>query len=160
VPRAVALAGGAVCTAGDGIRRHIDPSERALFRDALLELNRRRFPGSRGDTPIAGGVTMWFKQDEINQATHVHGTPEFVPRHRELVNRLEAMLRDVHPDCHCTTGTGPKIHAASPTTRTDRPTQEWPKRPGTLACVKQVTLGASCNRSTAAGQPAQPWLKS
>lgn len=83
---------------GDGIRRniaHVDPSERTLFRDALLELNRRKFPGSRGDSPIAGGVTMWFKQDEIHQATHVHGTPEFVPWHRELVNRLEAMLRDV-----------------------------------------------------------------
>jgi hypothetical protein len=40
-------------------------------------------------------VTWWFKQDEIHQATHVHGTPEFVPWHRELVNRLEEMLRQV-----------------------------------------------------------------
>jgi hypothetical protein len=85
---------------GDGIRRniaHVDPSERALFRDALLELNRRRFPGSRTDSPIPGGVTVWFKQDEIHQATHVHGTPEFVPWHRELCNRLEEMLREVDP---------------------------------------------------------------
>lgn len=84
---------------GDGIRRniaHVDPSERALLRDAFLELNRRFFPGTRGDTP-AGGVTWWFKQDEIHQATHVHGTPEFVPWHRELVNRLEEMLRQVNP---------------------------------------------------------------
>lgn len=85
---------------GDGIRRniaHVEPSERALFRDALLELNRRKFPGSRSDTPIAGGVTKWFKQDEIHQATHVHGTPEFLPWHRELCNRLEEMLREVDP---------------------------------------------------------------
>ncbi|HEY3406961.1 MAG TPA: tyrosinase family protein, partial [Propionicimonas sp.] len=85
---------------GDGVRRniaHVDPTERALFRDALLELNRRKFPGARTDTPIPGGVTMWFKQDEIHQATHVHGTPEFVPWHRELCNRLEEMLREVDP---------------------------------------------------------------
>ena len=37
-----------VMALGDGIRRniaHIEPIERALLRDALLELNRRRFPG-------------------------------------------------------------------------------------------------------------------
>jgi hypothetical protein len=35
---------------GDGIRRNIafvDPSERALLRDAFIELNRRFFPGNR-----------------------------------------------------------------------------------------------------------------
>lgn len=82
---------------GDGIRRNIasvDPAERALLRDAFIELNQRLFSGNRTD-PIAGGVTWWFKQDEIHQATHVHGTPEFVPWHRELVNRLEEMLRQV-----------------------------------------------------------------
>jgi len=84
---------------GDGIRRNIaavDPAERALFRDALSELNHRFFPGNRTD-PIPGGVSWWFKQDEIHQATHVHGTAEFVPWHRELVNRLEEMLRAVNP---------------------------------------------------------------
>jgi hypothetical protein len=84
---------------GDGIRRniaHVDPSERVLLRDAILELNRRFFPGNRTDTP-AGGVSWWFKQDEIHQATHVHGTPEFVPWHRELVNRYEELLRQVNP---------------------------------------------------------------
>jgi hypothetical protein len=86
-------------TLGDGIRRniaHVDPSERALFRDALLEMNRRFFPGIRSDSP-PGGVTLWFKQDEIHQATHVHGTPEFVPWHRELVNRMEELLRTIDP---------------------------------------------------------------
>src|SRR5688572_24905771 len=44
---------------GDGIRRNIasvDPAERALLRAALLELNRRFFPGNRTD-PIRGGVS-------------------------------------------------------------------------------------------------------
>lgn len=86
-------------TLGDGIRRNIasvDPAERALLRDALIELNNRFFAGSRTD-PIPGGVTWWFKQDEIHQATHVHGGPEFLPWHREIVNRLEEMLRAINP---------------------------------------------------------------
>src|SRR3712207_2495204 len=85
---------------GDGIRRNvasIDPSERAMLRDAFIELNRRVFPGSREDTPAPGSVTWWFKQDEIHQATHVHQGPEFLPWHREIVNRLEAMLRQINP---------------------------------------------------------------
>jgi hypothetical protein len=84
---------------GDGIRRNIaqvDPTERAMLRDAFLELNRRVFPGSRTDA-VPGGVTYWFKQDEIHQSTHVHGGPEFLPWHREIVNRLEALLREINP---------------------------------------------------------------
>lgn len=84
---------------GDGIRRNIasvDPAERALLRDALIELNHRFYPGTRGDA-IPGGVSWWFKQDEIHQSTHVHGGPEFVPWHREIVNRLEALLREINP---------------------------------------------------------------
>ena len=87
-------------TLGDGIRRniaHVDPAERAMLRDAFLELNRRFFPGTRTDSPAPGGVTWWFKQDEIHQATHVHGGPEFIPWHREIVNRLEEMLRQINP---------------------------------------------------------------
>ena len=85
---------------GDGIRRniaHVDPSERALLRDAILELNKRYFPGARTDTP-PGGVSWWFKQDEIHQATHVHGGPEFLPWHREITNRFEELLRQINPD--------------------------------------------------------------
>ena len=87
---------------GDGIRRNIasvEPSERALLRGALLQLNdlNHVFRGSRTDHPT-GGVTWWFKQDEIHQATHVHHGPEFIPWHREIVNRLEGMLRTINPD--------------------------------------------------------------
>ncbi len=85
---------------GDGIRRNIasvEPSERARLRDAIRELNRRFFPGSRTDLPAAGRVSWWFKQDEIHQATHVHHGPEFLPWHREIVNRFEQMLRAIDP---------------------------------------------------------------
>jgi len=44
-----------------------------------------------------GGVNWWFKQDEIHQATHVHGGPEFLPWHREITNRFEALLREINP---------------------------------------------------------------
>lgn len=82
---------------GDGIRRNIalvDPAERAMLRDALVALNTRLYPGSRAD-PVPGGVTWWFKQDEIHQATHVHLGPEFLPWHREIVNRFEGLLREI-----------------------------------------------------------------
>ncbi|AYB30960.1 tyrosinase family protein [Chryseolinea soli] len=82
---------------GDGIRRSIldvDASERLLLKNAIVELHNRHFAGSRTDSP-PGGVSHWFKQDEIHAATHVHGGPEFLPWHRELVNRFEIMLRQV-----------------------------------------------------------------
>jgi Common central domain of tyrosinase/von Willebrand factor type A domain len=85
---------------GDGIRRNIatvSVQERNRFRDAIIALNSRFFPGSRTDFP-AGHVSYWFKQDEIHQATHVHHGPAFLPWHRELCNRFEAMLRELDPD--------------------------------------------------------------
>jgi hypothetical protein len=84
---------------GDGIRRNIadvDPAERAALRDAMKALTTRSFGGSRTD-PLPGGVNWWFKQDEIHQGTHVHRGPEFLPWHREIVNRFEAMLRAINP---------------------------------------------------------------
>lgn len=84
---------------GDGIRRniaHVDPAERDMLRDAITKLNQLYYPGTRSDTP-AGGVSWWFKQDEIHQATHVHGGPEFLPWHREFTNRFEALLRQINP---------------------------------------------------------------
>jgi Common central domain of tyrosinase len=86
---------------GDRIRRNIasvDPTERALLRNALVALNQQIFPGSRTDQPAPGGVSWWFKQDEIHAATHVHDGPEFIPWHREIVNRLEEMLRVINQD--------------------------------------------------------------
>ena len=84
---------------GDGIRRNIamvDPTERAMLRDAILEMNHRFFPGAKSEMP-RGGVSWWFKQDEIHQSTHVHGGPEFLPWHREVTNRFEELLRQINP---------------------------------------------------------------
>ena len=84
---------------GDGIRRNIatvSKEERDRFRDAILALQAKLYPGAKTD-PIPGGVSYWFKQDEIHQGTHVHFCPAFLPWHRELMNRFEAMLRDIDP---------------------------------------------------------------
>jgi peptidoglycan hydrolase-like protein with peptidoglycan-binding domain len=74
-------------TAGPTIRRNIakvSQAERDKLRNAILELDRRTYPD---------GVSFWDKQDQIHQATHVHGGPAFIPWHRELVNRYEALLK-------------------------------------------------------------------
>ncbi len=84
---------------GDGIRRNIatvSKEERDLFVAAIIELNNRYYPGNKNDFP-AGGVSKWFKQDEIHQATHVHQQTHFFPWHRELINRFEVLLREVNP---------------------------------------------------------------
>ena len=86
-------------TLGDGIRRNgatISQEERDRLRDAFIALNKTLYPGTKNDNP-AGGVRYWFKQDEIHQGTHVHGGPAFLPWHREIVNRLEALLRIFDP---------------------------------------------------------------
>jgi len=86
---------------GDGIRRNlatVSKEERDLFIDAVKQLNQIFYSptGSRTDFP-GGHVSFWFKQDEIHQSSHVHGCPAFLPWHRELCNRFEALLRSVHP---------------------------------------------------------------
>ena len=87
-------------TPGDGIRRNlatIPKEERDRLRKAIIASNKEfLFPGKRDDA-VVGGVSYWFKQDEIHQATHVHGGPAFLPWHRELCNRFEALLREVDP---------------------------------------------------------------
>jgi hypothetical protein len=83
----------------------VPDEERNRFRDALLALNQKYYPGNKNDfldaepCPIkpAGRVSYWFKQDEIHEATHVHGGPAFLTWHRELCNRFERALQDVDP---------------------------------------------------------------
>lgn len=68
---------------------HLTQAERDQFVAAMQALDMTKaFPD---------GVSYWDKQDQIHQATHVHGGPAFVPWHRELCNRLEAMLQEVDP---------------------------------------------------------------
>jgi hypothetical protein len=85
----------------DGIRKNvasISKAERDKLLNAILQLNQKFYPGNKSDQPLPGGVSYWFKQDEIHQATHVHHGPAFLPWHRELCNRFEALLREVDPD--------------------------------------------------------------
>jgi len=85
---------------GDGIRRNIfsvSPQERQRFVDAIVKLNQHHYPGQREDFP-AGGVSYWFKMDEIHQATHVHGGSAFLPWHREICNYFESLLRLMDPE--------------------------------------------------------------
>lgn len=73
------------------VRRNVaivSQAERNKLRDAILALNKRKYQDL---------VSYWFKQDQIHQATHVHGGPTFLPWHRELVNRFEALLQEVDP---------------------------------------------------------------
>jgi Common central domain of tyrosinase len=73
--------------------------ERNAFKNAFVALNEPGFsyPGNRYDKPFIGGVSFWFKQDEIHQATHVHGGPAFLTWHRELCNRFERLLIKADP---------------------------------------------------------------
>jgi hypothetical protein len=66
----------------------VSDAERAKLRDAILALNTSKYPDL---------VSYWFKQDQIHQATHVHRGAAFLPWHRELVNRFEALLQEVDP---------------------------------------------------------------
>jgi Common central domain of tyrosinase len=74
-----------------GVRRNVakvSQAERDKLRDAIVALDSMTYPD---------GVSFWDKQDAIHQATHVHGGPAFVPWHRELCNRFEALLQLVDP---------------------------------------------------------------
>lgn len=82
---------------GDGIRRNVatvTKAERDRLRDAILALQHKRYPGTKTDQ-LPGGVSFWFKQDEIHDSSHVHFCPAFLPWHRELVNRFEDLLREI-----------------------------------------------------------------
>jgi Putative peptidoglycan binding domain/Common central domain of tyrosinase len=83
---------------GDGVRRNIasvSAMERQRLRDAFLALDMTHI--------YPDGVTVWDKQEEIHKSAHaggqdVHDGPGFLPWHRELVNRLEAAIREVDSD--------------------------------------------------------------
>ena len=68
---------------------HLTAAERQAYVDAVLQADLHTF---------ADGVSYWDKQDQIHQSTHNHGDNSFIPWHRELVNRYEALLRQSNPD--------------------------------------------------------------
>ncbi|MDX6227178.1 MAG: hypothetical protein QOI76_568 [Frankiales bacterium] len=83
---------------GDGIRRDvalISQAERDRLLQAFLALDTSKI--------YPDGVTFWDKQEDIHKNAHlagvnVHVGPGFVPWHREIVNRLEQLLREVDPE--------------------------------------------------------------
>jgi hypothetical protein len=83
---------------GDGIRRNIalvDRIERDKFRDAILDLKRKRFFPDR--------YSYWDKQNQIHRIAHsggldIHYGYAFLPWHREMCNRFEALLRIADQD--------------------------------------------------------------
>src|SRR5262245_65631187 len=82
---------------GDGIRRNvakISQGERDRFIYAILALDTTKL--------YPDGVTYWDKQEDIHKNAHaagqdVHGGPAFLPWHRVLIGRLEALLREADP---------------------------------------------------------------
>jgi hypothetical protein len=79
----------------------ISERDRDGLLKAFIALNNQPefvYPGTRDDKPFVGGVTFWFKQDEIHQATNVHRGPAFLTWHRELCRRFENNLRLVDSD--------------------------------------------------------------
>tara|TARA_R110002095_G_scaffold205672_1_gene189209 strand:- start:654 stop:1553 length:900 start_codon:yes stop_codon:yes gene_type:complete len=68
---------------------NLNDDERSSLVEAILELGRKKF---------ADGVSYWFKQDQIHHGMeHVHMFPDFLPWHRELLNKFETMLQEVDP---------------------------------------------------------------
>jgi hypothetical protein len=63
--------------------------------NTILKLDHNRF--------FPDGMSYWDKQEDIHKNAHaaganVHGGPAFIPWHRELCNRFEALLREVDSD--------------------------------------------------------------
>jgi tyrosinase-like protein len=96
---------------GDGIRRdfsRISQEEQTLFVNALRKLDDPAsvfvYPNNLGHegADASGNITYWDMQEQIHKDAHAHGInvhvgPAFIPWHRVIVNRLEALLRQVDP---------------------------------------------------------------
>jgi hypothetical protein len=96
---------------GDGIRRNIatiSDEERTLFVNAIRKLDDPTSAFVYGNNlghegaDASGNITYWDMQEQIHKDAHAHGIdvhsgPAFVPWHRVVVNRLEALLRQVDP---------------------------------------------------------------
>jgi Common central domain of tyrosinase len=101
---------------GDGIRRDISTisdEERTLFVNAIRKLDVPLsvdpstpfvYPNNTGNEAAdpTGHITYWDMQEQIHKDAHfhgsdVHGGPAFTPWHRDLVNHLEKLIREVDP---------------------------------------------------------------
>lgn len=68
---------------------HLSAAEKQAYIDAVLAADLSTF---------SDGVSYWDKQDQIHEGTHNHGGNSFIPWHRELLNRYEALLQQSNPD--------------------------------------------------------------
>jgi hypothetical protein len=92
----------------------LNPTEKKNYVDAVLNLTTQHYGGQACNTVgtnlmldpttganvhprMAGGVNYFGKFDEIHSDTMSHGGEDFLPWHRELLNRLEAQLRAYDP---------------------------------------------------------------
>jgi hypothetical protein len=96
---------------GDGIRRDIatiSDEERTLFVNAIRALDNPASAFVYGNNAgneaadASGNITFWDMQEQIHKDAHAHGIdvhagPAFVPWHRDLVNRMEQLIRQVDP---------------------------------------------------------------
>ena len=112
---------------------HVSSAERQKLINAIVAADQDpafRFPDA---------VSFWDKQDQIHQATHVHGGSSFIPWHRELVNRFEKLLRKIDPSV--------ALHYWDWTTD---PTASSDGLGGTLNLLTNATFGNATGR---AGDP-------
>jgi Common central domain of tyrosinase len=122
----------------------ISERDRDSFIKGFIALNNQPefvYPGTREDKPFVGGVTFWFKQDEIHQATHVHRGPAFLTWHRELCRRFENNLRLVDSEL--------SLHY-----------WDWNEDPGDTKDkdAKSINLFTSSFMGSANGDAQEPWL--
>ena len=118
---------------GDGIRRDISTVsalERDRFIEAIRKLDTTKF--------FPDGVSYWDKQEQIHKNAHfngvdVHGGPAFIPWHRVIVNRLEALLREVDPALSLHYWDWTTDPRASGPERPCSPPSSWTTRPATSA---------------------------
>lgn len=68
---------------------HLGQIERDAFIEVIVQGDASRL--------LRDGVFLRDKQAQIHQGTHVHGGPWVLQRHREWLNRYEALLQEVDP---------------------------------------------------------------
>lgn len=122
----------------------ISEGDRNGLVNAFIALNNQPefvYPGTRNDKPFVGGVSYWFKQDEIHQATHVHRGPAFLTWHRELCRRFEINLRLVDSQI--------SLHY-----------WDWNEDPANTTDKegKSINLFSSSFMGDASGEAQEPWL--
>jgi len=66
-------------------------SERTDYVNAINAIDTSAFKW------VMDNVTYWDKQDQVHQLAPEHGSPAFLPWHREMMSRYENLLREANP---------------------------------------------------------------